>query len=114
MPPNNDEIIAFRLASLEKITSEMAIAVKSIAESLTTMVRLEVKHEETREALERAFTAITNHRIAQDVVNKDIEMRSRAIETEMPTMKLTRGWAITGATSAVGILFVAIIGLVLK
>jgi len=113
MPPEN-EMIVFRLTNLEKITSDMAVAVKSIAESLTTLARLEVKHEETRVAIERAFAEIERNRIAQEVINKDIEHRSRAVESEMPTMKMTRGWMITGATSALGILCVAIIALVLK
>ena len=113
MPPEN-EMMAFRLTNLEKITADMAVAVKSIAESLTTLARLEVKHEETREALGRAFAEIERNRAAQEAVNKDIELRSRAIEAEMPTMKMTRGWMITGATSALGILCVAIIALVLK
>ena len=113
MSPENETIV-LRLANLEKSTADMAVAVKSIAESLTTLARLEVRHEETRDRIGRAFAEIERSRSAQDIINKDIETRARAIEAEMPTMKMTRGWAITGATSAVGILCIAIIALVMK
>ena len=97
MPHEDNELIAYRLSNLERNTADMAIAVKSIAESLTTLARLEDKHEETREALGRAFTEIEKNRLAQVVVNTDIETRTKKIEVVIPTLKLTSGWTIAGA-----------------
>lgn len=114
MPPENDDMISYRLTNLERITAEMSVAVKSIAESLNTLARLEVRHEETRDALGRAFTEIERNKAEQGVINRDVEERMRTTEKEMPTLKLTRGWMITGATSALGILGLAIVALVMK
>ena len=54
-------------------------AVSSIDKSLQTLTQLEVRHAETREALERAFTAIA--KLADRIV---------PIEQELPTLRLAR------------------------
>jgi hypothetical protein len=114
MPNEDNELIAYRLSNLERNTADMAIAVKSIAESLTTLARLEDRHEETREALGRAFTEIEKNRLAQVVVNTDIETRTKKIEVAIPTLKLTSGWTIAGALGIVALVGVAIVALVIK
>jgi len=113
MPHEDNELIAYRLSNLERITADMAIAVKSIAESLTTLARLEVKHEETREALGRAFTEIEKNRIEQAAVNKDIETRTRKIEEDMPALKMTSSWTVTGALGIVAMVGLAVVALVI-
>lgn len=111
MPHEDNELIAFRLSNLEKNTADMAIAVKSIAESLTTLARLEDKHEETRDALGRAFTEIKDNRVAQDIINRDIELRTKSVEVKMPGLEMVRGWTITGVLGIVALVGVAVVAL---
>lgn len=96
-------VLAERVTNLEKATESISAAVKSIDESLKVLTRLDMKHDETRDGLGRAFKELEDH-----------ETRMRSIEKEMPTITLVRGWAITGAVAGLGLLLVALVGLVLK
>lgn len=86
----NNSLTEYRLASIEETLA-------SINETLRTLTSLEAKHMETRSALERAFTEIGRH-----------EDRLRAIELELPTLKLIRGWVIAGVLSCASMLGVTI------
>ena len=99
----NNEVLFSRVTNLENVVDEVKNAVKSIDQSLRTLASLEVKHEETRSGLNRAFTEIGDH-----------ETRMRSVENEMPTLKLVRGWVIAGVVGIMGILGVAIMILILK
>lgn len=114
MPPENDEMIAYRLSNLEKSTSEMAVAVKSMAESLAILATIEVQHKETREALGRCFRDIEKNKTEQAVINKDIEIRTKSMEVEMPMLKMVRGWNIAGVTGVFALVGLAIVALVVK
>src|SRR5574340_1462751 len=100
--PSNDVLFS-RVSNLEDVVDEVKNAVKSIDNSLRILAALEVKHEETRNGLNRAFTEIGDH-----------ETRMRTMENEMPTLKLTRGWVIAGVVGIMCILGVAILHLILK
>lgn len=91
----NDKLTDYRLKTVED-------AVKSIAENLTTLTALEQKHLETREALGRAFDTLDKH-----------DGRIKAVELEMPTLKLTRGWVITGVIGIVSLVGIAATSLVI-
>lgn len=91
MPPGND-LTSYRLDMIEK-------TLEAISENLSKLAALEQKHVETREALGRAFTEIGEH-------NK----RLRDVEAEMPTLKLVRGWVITGVLGVLGLLGLALKG----
>lgn len=82
-----------RVMYLEKTVEEIRDALRSIAASLQILTRLEASHSEMKNGVGRAFKAIEDH-----------ETRLRAVEAEMPTVKLTRGWVITAATAIVGVL----------
>jgi hypothetical protein len=101
-----DILLSYRVQSLEKDRDEdrreFKEAVKSIDASLQTLARLEQRHLETREGLERAFSAITNQ-----------ESRVKAIELEMPTLKMVKGWIISGALFIVAGVAVAAGGIIL-
>jgi len=92
-----------RVTNLEKATESISNAVKSIDESLKVLTRLDMKHDKMRDGLGRAFKELEDH-----------ESRMRLIEKEMPTITLVRGWAITGAVAGLGLLLMALVGLVLK
>lgn len=100
--PGNDVLFS-RVSNLEDVVDEVKNAVKSIDQSLRTLASLEVKHEETRNGLNRAFGSISDH-----------ETRMRTIETEMPTLKLVRGWVIAGVLGIMGILGLAIMHLLIN
>jgi len=84
-----------RLTRLEDSMAEIKNAVMGINQSLQALTRLEERHAETRQSLERAFTAIekTNKRVS-------------AIEGELPTLKLAR----TAMFSTIGLIAVYVIG----
>lgn len=100
---NGNDVLFSRVTNLENVVDEVKNAVKSIDQSLRTLAALEVKHEETRSGLNRAFVSIGDH-----------ETRMRTMETEMPTLKMVRGWVIAGVLGIMGILGVAILHMVLK
>lgn len=94
-PPSHvDTLTQYRLGMIEK-------TLEAIRDNLTQLAQLEQKHIETREALSRAFDEIKNH-----------DGRLRSIEGEMPTLKLTRGWVISGVLGVLALLGVAIFKLV--
>lgn len=101
MPPA-DSVMEYRISSLEGSVNEIKSAVKSIDASLQVLSRLEQRHAETRDGLERAFSELSDH-----------ETRVRLIETEIPTTKLIRGWVIAGVIGGVGMMGIAMLKLVL-
>lgn len=96
-------VLDVRVTNLERVVERVSTAVESIDESLKTLTKLDVKHEETNKGLDRAFVSLKDH-----------ETRIRLVETEMPTMKLVRGWVITGTLALIGLVGVSIANMVLK
>ena len=90
-----DALTGYRLSMIEKTLS-------SISDSIKQLANLEQRHSETRESMARAFTQID----AQD-------KRIKAIEMEMPTIKLVRGWIIAGVLAVFGILGLTFVKIVL-
>lgn len=85
-----DNLTQYRLGMIEK-------TLEAIRDNLTQLAQLEQKHIETREALGRAFEQINS----QDV-------RLRGMEQEMPTLRLVRGWVISGVIGIMGLLGVTL------
>lgn len=90
LPPPTQDLTQYRLEMIEQ-------TLKAISDNLTKLAALEQKHIETRDAVERAFDCIATH-----------DTRIRAIETEMPTLKLTRGWILSGLVGIVSLLGLAL------
>ena len=80
-----DSLTQYRLQQIEKNLEAITRTMQDNAESMKLLVSLEQKHTETREAMARAFTQLTEH-----------EGKIRAVELEMPTIKLVRNWVIAG------------------
>lgn len=72
------DVIEWRLQQLEEDR-------KRIADALDLIVRLEHRHEETREGFART-----------QKIMEDVETRVRAVEAVMPLVKLTSNWVIVG------------------
>lgn len=91
-PENNEpgSLTQYRLGMIEK-------TLEAIRDNLTQLAQLEQKHIETREAVGRAFEQIESH-----------DTRLRNVEQEMPTLKLVRGWVVSGVIGIVGLLGVAL------
>lgn len=83
--PENMGLIEYRLSAIEK-------AVSSISDNMGKLVLLEQKHMETREALARAFKTI-----------EALDVRVKAMEDELPTLKMTRGWVIAGTLGTISV-----------
>lgn len=96
-------VLDVRVTNLERVVERVSAALASIDESLKTLTRLDVKHDETRTGLVRAFTQLEDH-----------EERMRQIEMEMPTVKQARSWIFSGAMGIVGMVGMAVVYLVLK
>lgn len=94
-----------RISLLEQTVGRLADTQHEISESLKAIVRLETSHQETREGLARAFSAVErNEEKCIERQNKQDE-RLRLIEEQMPLLK--RGnrwleWAIIAIVTAVG------------
>lgn len=84
-PTHHDALTQYRLEMIED-------TLKAVAENLERLSTLEMHHLETREAMSRAFDAITK-----------IESRVHSMEMELPTLKLARGWVITGVVGCIGL-----------
>ena len=77
-------------------------AVKTMAESMQSLVTLEQKHNDTREALTRAFNQA-----------EAVELRVRALELAMATVKQSSGWAGQALTIGVTAVVTGIVTIVL-
>jgi L-alanine-DL-glutamate epimerase-like enolase superfamily enzyme len=90
IPRTADELTSYRLEMIEQ-------TLKAISDNLSQLATLEHKHIETREALDRAFSSV-----------EKIDGRVKHIEIEMPTLKLVRGWVISGAVGIIGLLAITL------
>ena len=90
-----------RLRMLEGNHDELQEAVKSIRDSLQSLVRLEERHIETKQSINRAFVEL-----------KSVDDRVKDIEIEIPALKEVRGWIITGVLGVMGLVGIALLTLV--
>lgn len=106
----NEKVLEFRVSALETVVGEVRTAVKSIDASLKALTSLEIHHNQTRDAVGRAFTEIKR---LEDGDIKDHEERLRLVENDLPTMRLVRNWVIAGVVGCVSMVGVAVAGLVI-
>jgi predicted RNase H-like nuclease (RuvC/YqgF family) len=117
----NQGVIEQRISTIEKSVEKMADAIKELTASIAAMAKLEAKQVEIQTHIEkssasvtRAFAAIEKSEAAMRSLISDHETRVRALESEMPTTKLTRGWILSGMVFVITAVGAALIGLVLK
>lgn len=99
------KMIEFRVGSLESAVKDIRDAVNTIAKNSDIITRLETHHEETRDALTRAFKDIETNRTDYEKSCKEVDERLRPIEMQMPLLKLTSRWIIGGVVTVVGGVF---------
>jgi hypothetical protein len=89
------EIAALKqqVQSIANGQDEMKTALKDISSSLKALTRLELQHNESQQAIKRAFARIDDH-----------EDRVREIEKAIPTIKLATGWVFKASLGVLGIL----------
>lgn len=109
-----DSVLGERVSNVERAVERVSRAVESIDESLKVLARLEVRHEETRDGLQRCFSEMEKYEIACMAAHEKCSERIGTVELEMPTLKLARYWVIAGVTGIIGLLGVAVVHLVLK
>lgn len=88
--PEAELLIEYRLSQLERAVTKLVEQNAQMIALEQRHLAVEQRHLETREALDRAFKAI-----------KDTDTRVRTIETEMPTLRLVRGWVIAGMLAVI-------------
>lgn len=93
----NDAALTLVSGRLDRVED----ALVDIAQSLKTLVALEVSHQETRAMVLRAIEA-----------QGRFDGRLREIETEMPGLREMRSWVIGGVLSGIGMIAVALVKLV--
>lgn len=89
-PHTTDQLTAYRLQMLED-------TMKQVAETLSKMASLDQRILDAQ----NAQAAMRNEWCGKD---EDKERRLRAIEVEMPTLKLIRGWVISGVVACASLL----------
>lgn len=89
-PHTSDPLTAYRLAMLED-------TMRQVADTLTKMASLDQRILDAQ----NSQAAMRDEWVSTDV---DKERRLRAIEVEMPTLKLIRGWVISGVVACASLL----------
>lgn len=110
----SDSVLGERVSNVERAVERVSRAVESIDQSLKVLARLEVRHEETRDGLQRCFAEMEKHEALCTAALAKAGERIGLVEVEMPTLKLARYWVIAGVTGVIGLLGVAVVHLVLK
>lgn len=110
----NMEVMNQRVKTLEEDCGDIKDTVKSIDKSLSALVKLEAHHTSTREGLDRAFRSLKDFEAATKASIKTLEDRVRIIELELETLKLVRGWIITGAVGLFGLVGLAVFHLIAR
>lgn len=100
---SNEEIVDYRLDSLERAVSEIAAAVKEIAKNTGQIASLEARHAGTREELDRAFTQLTH-----------LDSRVDLVEQEIPSLVDMRKSINRALWGLAGIVSLAMLALVIK
>lgn len=98
-------MLEFRVNNLEMAVNEIKEAVKIIAENSSIVAKLEAHHEETRDALKRAFETISVNRDDYEKSCEKVDERLRSVELQMPILKMTSRWIIAGVICVVSAAF---------
>lgn len=100
--PADHNMIEQRVATLESAVGKIEQAVSSIAQSMQALVRLEERHSQTQDSVQRCFAEIGDH-----------EKRLRELEKSEPVQKLVSGWVIGGIVTILSLIITALLGMVL-
>ena len=103
-------VIANRLGTVEKTTDKLVDAIESIDESLKTLTRLDVRHDETRSALTRAFAVSADNAARISAIDE----RLRLIESQLPSLNMVKGWVIAGVIGIVALVGMEVFNLVVN
>ena len=88
-------------ADLHQIARDLRDLGKRQADAVEKLVRLEERHQEQREAMNRAFNEIETH-------SRELE----DIKIALPPLQETRRWIMTGIIGLVSMVLIALVGLV--
>ena len=110
-PPgsSNLSVLEHRVSVVENALETIAEAVTEIARNTTQIAKIEARHEETRNGLNRAFIEI-------DSTNTDakaISARVAAVEIDMPGLREMRKYVVLAVAGVVSMVGATMIGLVL-
>lgn len=99
-----------RMITIEREQAELRLIARELrdlgarqADAIEKLVRLEERHSEQRDAISRAFTLLEHH-------GRDLS----EMKIALPPLQETRRWMMTGVISLVGVVLLALVGLVIK
>lgn len=96
----HDDVVE-RVIRMEGAIGEIRDAVKIIAPAIVQLATLEAKHMATRESIGRAFQEID-----------ELGIRVTLVERDMPVVKLVSSWVQRAVVAVLGIVGLAVLGLV--
>lgn len=92
----------------EKVTAMEQVMVR-VAEALERLARLEERHYKQAEGLNRAFVELAKVETKWTAIDDRLSI----VEVEMPSLKTTRKWVQAAVVSVVGVVGLALIGMVI-
>ena len=98
MPESNLQVIAAKLGVLHDDVSEVKTAMKDLSVAITKLAVVEERQANTNQAMERAFTAISETKA--DI--KSVGGRVSALETLTPLNKKANDWMFAAIWAVAG------------
>lgn len=99
--PASVQVLDHRVGAVEGAVHKIADAMDRFAKTTEQLARLEERHVETRQAMERAFGEIGK-----------LDVRTDAIEARLPPLEETRSWVVRGLIGVMCVVGMAVLKLV--
>jgi len=93
MPSADNESVRHELTSIRQSVGELQAIMLRVADALERLARLEERHANAANSLDRAFTAIDS-----------IDKRLSEIESQQHLQKVVTSWAVGAAWAAIGLI----------
>ena len=87
--------------------------IEQLAQAMSAVVRLEVKHDATAQSIEQVSGRLDAHMARSDLLHTDTTKRIADIEKDMPQLKETRTWVTRAIAVVVVAVMMAVMGMVI-
>lgn len=104
--------VDFKVDELRNGAAELRIGIAELTKAMTAVVKLEVKHDAVAAQNSTLRDRIELLEKKADVGHRELDKRVDALEAQMPALNETRQWAMRMAGTVLGVVLVAVVGLV--